>query len=143
MTRAFLHFLFHQLTLCCQSLCFKQQVFDCLRATVKPDTVMVLPALPFSPPPRNVSKVSLCHSVFDAVSYESMHANSTLNVPCDVLLTHTHTHLPSQFELDVFAKLTSCFNALGYLGGCPTLTVPVGQLRDGSPVAVTLLAVHK
>uniref|UniRef100_A0A7S3VIH0 Amidase domain-containing protein n=1 Tax=Dunaliella tertiolecta TaxID=3047 RepID=A0A7S3VIH0_DUNTE len=80
-----------------------RQVFECLRATVKPDTVMVLPALPFPPPKRNAKEV----------------------------------------ELDVFAKLTSCFNALGFLGACPTLTVPVGSLRDGSPVAISLLAVHK
>ena len=52
-----------------------------------------------------------------------------------------HTHL--QIEFDVFSKLTACFNALSFLGGCPTLTVPVGYLRDGSPVAITLLAVHK
>lgn len=48
-----------------------------------------------------------------------------------------------QVERDVFAKLARCFNALGLLGSCPTVTVPVGTLRDGSPVAVSLLAVHK
>ena len=40
-----------------------QQVFDCLRATVKSDTIMVLPALPFPPPKRGASEVCVCECV--------------------------------------------------------------------------------
>ncbi len=80
-----------------------QDVCECLRTTVKPDTLMVLPALPY-PPPRRASE---------------------------------------RPAFDVFAKLTEAFNAVATLGGCPSLTSPVGVLRDGSPVAISILAVHR
>jgi Asp-tRNA(Asn)/Glu-tRNA(Gln) amidotransferase A subunit family amidase len=80
-----------------------RRVLEVLRDTVKPDTIMVLPALPFPPPKRGAAQV----------------------------------------EMSVFVKLTRAFNVLATLGSCPTVTVPVGQLRDGSPVAISLLAVHK
>jgi Asp-tRNA(Asn)/Glu-tRNA(Gln) amidotransferase A subunit family amidase len=43
----------------------------------------------------------------------------------------------------MFVKLTQCFAAVASLGGCPVLTAPVGALRDGSPVAITLMAVQR
>eukprot|EP00983_Pelagomonas_calceolata_P075591 1153084-Pelagomonas_calceolata.AAC.7 len=46
-----------QLCLADSLACMWVQVFECLRATVKPDTVMVLPALPFPPPKRNAKEV--------------------------------------------------------------------------------------
>ena len=78
-------------------------VSECLRSTVKPDTIMVLPALPFPSPKRGASDV----------------------------------------EKAVFAKLARCFNVLPMLGGCPSVTVPIGSLRDGSPVAISLMGMHK
>lgn len=80
-----------------------EDVADCLKSTVKPDTLMVLPALPFPPPRRTADTL----------------------------------------ELLMFAKLTQSFNALATLGNCPTLTAPVGVLRDGSPVAISIMAVQK
>ncbi|KAL6761662.1 hypothetical protein V8C86DRAFT_805711 [Haematococcus lacustris] len=49
----------------------------------------------------------------------------------------------SEVEKAVFSKLARCFSVLASLGGCPSLTVPVGRLRDGSPIAISLMAVQK
>eukprot|EP00798_Chlamydomonas_sp_ICE-L_P022487 gene22487-29613_t len=80
-----------------------QQVFDVMRQTVKPDTIMVLPCMPFPPPKRNSSSV----------------------------------------EQEVFVKLCQVFNMVATMGACPTVTLPIGNLRDGSPVSIALFSVHK
>ncbi len=79
-------------------------VADCLKATVKPDVLMVVPALPFAPPLRRSDD-------------------------------------PMEFVM--FGKLTQAFHALATLGSCPTVTLPVGELRDGSPVAISVMAVYR
>ncbi|GAX80630.1 hypothetical protein CEUSTIGMA_g8065.t1 [Chlamydomonas eustigma] len=80
-----------------------KEVSEVLKQTVKPDTIMVLPGLPFPPPKRTADKV----------------------------------------EQEVFEKLVQCFNSVTSLGGCPSVTCPVGSLRDGSPISISLFAVQR
>lgn len=131
------------------------QITECLRATVKPDTIMVLPALPFPPPKRNAPEVRVrvcvrllvsrvCLAWVGAHAALSPTAATLLNPPAHAATASAATAAAApQIEHTVFTKLATCFNAFAVLGGCPTLIAPVGSLRDGSPVAISLLAVHK
>ena len=89
------------LAACCR---LSTELSDVLRSTVKPDTVMVVPSLPYPPPLR------------DSVGMPEAH---------------------------VFEKLGAVFHCFASLAGCPVVTVPVGMLRDGSPVAISMFGVHK
>ncbi|KAG1660040.1 hypothetical protein FOA52_010025 [Chlamydomonas sp. UWO 241] len=85
------------------ALQLQREVSEVLRQTVKPDTIMVLPALPFPPPKRTADDV----------------------------------------EADVFSRLVQAFSSIASLGCTPCVTCPIGNLRDGSPVAISLFGVAK
>ncbi len=74
------------------------------------------------------------------------HTLGSLVLPTPPLtLLHTIFTLSAHFQVehDVFVKLAQCFSAITALGGCPSVTCPIGALRDGSPVSISLFAVHK
>ena len=153
------------------ALSLMKEVTEVLKATVKPDTVMVLPGLPFPPPKRRADQVwrqltliicsacvEECIPIFQdyylatfamLVLFTPLMLDRTLIQSSHLSLYLTSSSLdllvfPSpQVEKDVFVKLVQCFCSLTSLGGCPTVTCPVGTLRDGSPVAITLFAVQR
>ena len=114
------------------SAALAREVADVLRQTVKPDTLLVLPALPFAPPRRPFAKQPAPPG-----------AASGLDPAVALALDPASVVGDDPGEYAIFSKLVRCFHAFASLGGCPSLTCPVGTLRDGSPVAITVVGVAK
>ncbi|KAG2489697.1 hypothetical protein HYH03_011806 [Edaphochlamys debaryana] len=93
-----------------------RQLYDTLRHTVKPDTVIVLPVVPAAPlKRRNVSAAAGAAYGPAGLTPESA----------------------------AWEALSHCFAAVPALAQCPVVVVPLGTVADGTPLAAALMGCAK
>ncbi|GLC45676.1 hypothetical protein PLESTB_001317700 [Pleodorina starrii] len=92
-----------------------RQLYDTLRHTVKPDTVIVLPVVPTAPLKRRAAAAAAAAA---AAGDETVAAAA---------------------EAAAWEALAHGFNCLASLAQCPVVVVPLGTVADGTPLAAALM----